>query len=80
MKNRREKKKEQKERNSEWVFNPANLGQFVISYDLHVSYGEPLILLPPPKKKIYDIISKRLLRTNLRRALEQINSQNSESK
>ena len=42
-KNRMENRKEQKERNREWVPNPATLDHLAVSYDPHGSYGRPIL-------------------------------------
>ena len=46
MKTRTENRSEQKERNWEWVPNPATLDHSVASYDAQGSYGEPIIFTP----------------------------------
>ena len=37
-----EEQKKEKQRNREWVLNPATLDQSVVSYDAQGSYGEPI--------------------------------------
>ena len=46
MKSRTEKRRLQKERNREWVPNPATLDHSVTSYDKQGSYGEPFLFVP----------------------------------